>query len=254
MEADQALGQMGRPQGASLLFAEGLRPSAEALMNLFASGGMAGAAARISHRSEDCEGWLEILASGLTFDLRGLVPADPAPECKTVHAYGFTDGMPDEPLAAVEIVPGAHVAAGAVLLPVVRAMAGLTANLALNLPVSAVAWHAAGTCMEPRFFSRSVFNWLAGGTFPAQCLTALVRASDGRIGSQGLAVFAGQEMQLVGAPEENPADAMRLAVNVVDYLVRNGPIAAPCEITGLGPALVAEPSGYGNLVWIWRKK
>lgn len=219
-------------------------------VHLFDSAEMASVAARISHRPEDGS-WLEILANGLIFDLRGLAPAAPAEGCALNHSYGFTEDMPDRGLEAIEIVPGPHIAAGGQLPPVVRTLAGLVANLALNLPVAAVAWHGAETCIEPRFFSRTVLNWLAGGAFPALGLTALVPASDGSVASKGLAAFTRQEFQLAGAPGESPADALKLAVRVADYLVRSGRLTEPCEITG---SLSAEPSQFGNLVWVWRKE
>lgn len=247
-------GATGRSLGASLLFAAGSRPTAAAIEHLFESTEMAGTAARISHRPARSEGWLEVLASGLTFDLRGLAPADPAAHCASQHCYGFGDGVPGEPLEAVEIVPGGHIAAGGGLLPVIRTMAGLTANLALNLPVAAVAWHTAGTCVEPRYFARTVLNWLADGVFPALGLTALLPASEGSVASSGLAHFTGQEMQLAGAPGETQAETVKLAIRVVDYLVRNGKLTQAQEISGTGLSLLAEPSQFSNLVWVWRKE
>lgn len=198
--------------GASLLFPGGSRPTAAMVARLFESSEMDGIAARISHRADDAQGWVEILASGLTFDLRGLAPADPAAGCEPDHAYGFADGVPDGRLEAIEIVPGPHIAASSRLLPVVRVLAGLTANLALNLRVAAVEWHGARTCIEPRFFSRTVLNWLADGPFPALGLTALMPASDGSIASRGLAALIGQELQLAAASGETPADTLKLAV------------------------------------------
>lgn len=220
------------------------------LVRLFDSPEVANVAAQISHRPEDGS-WLEILANGLTFDLRGLAPAAPAAGCALNHSYGFTDGVPDGPFEAIEIVPGPHIAAGGQLPPVVRTLASLAANLAVNLPAAAVAWHGAETCVEPGFFSRTVLNWLAGGAFPALGLTALVPASDGSVASRGLAAFTGQEFQLAGAPGESPADTLKLAVRVADYLIRRGRLTEPCEIAG---SLSAEPSQFSNLVWVWRKE
>ena len=239
--------------GASLLFPVGARPSVRLLEELFGSFELSSSKVQVSHRPGEDEGWLEILASGLTFEVRGLSPAEPAAGCHADHRYGFVQDLPDEPLESVELLPGPHAAGGGGLLPVARALAGLAANLALNLPVAAVAWHSAATWLEPRYFSRTVMNWLAGGTFPAPGLIALLPASDGGISSNGLAHFTGQEIQMAAAPGETQEDTTRLAARAVDRLVRRGKVIEAEEIGGAGVRLLAEPSQFSNLVWIWRK-
>jgi hypothetical protein len=253
MDDDARPGRSGR-LGVSLLFPAGARPTVEALVQLLEASEMSGVAAQVSFRPDDGEGWLEILASGLTFDVRGLAPAAPAAAPEVIDTYGFSGDEADERFEAIEIVPGGHIAAGGGLAPVVRTLAGLAANLALNLPVAQVAWHSAGTCMEPKFFSRTVLTWLSGGAFPALGLTALFASSDGGVASRGLAALIGQEMQLAGKADEPPAETVKLAIRVVDFLVRKGPLAAPEAIGGPGFSLLAEPSRYGNLVWVWRKE
>ncbi|HKT85899.1 MAG TPA: hypothetical protein VJQ77_07435 [Novosphingobium sp.] len=240
--------------GVSLLFARGARPTEPVLEGLFESLELSGSAARVSRRAGDGEAWLEVLAGGLAFDLRGIAPGTPAADRHAFHHYGFADGLPDEPLEAIELVPGPHVAAGGGLMPVVQALAGLAANLALNLPVAAVAWHSAEIWLEPRYFSRTVLNWLAGGAFPAPGLVALVPASDDGISSKGLAHFTGQEIQLAAAAGEAEADTMKLAARAVDHLVRRDKLTRAEEISGTGVPLLAEPSQFSNLVWIWRKR
>ncbi|CDO36366.1 hypothetical protein [Novosphingobium sp. KN65.2] len=221
--------------GATLVFAEGARPTACALASLFDSPAMLGIGSVVANRSHLTGNGIEALAGGLAFDLR------------------FADGpAPDGQVIRIE--PGEHVAAGVTLLPVVRALAGLVANLALHLPVAAIAWDMAGTVAQPQEFSRAALNWLAGGPFPAQCLTSLTVKSDGSIASEGLVHFTGQEMYLVGAEGEVEATAIRLAVGVVDQLVRQGRLLAPREFTIAGTGLLAEPSQYEDRVWVWRKR
>ena len=244
----------GRGLRVSLLFAPGSRPTAAVMRQLFASNEMAGISGQISFCPDESEGWLEILASGLTFDLRGLAPTDPAEPCAPGHSYGFAEDAADEALEAIDLVPGGHIAAGGGLQPVIRALAGLAANLVLNLQVAAVIWHTAGTRMEPRYFARSVLDWLAGGAFPALGLTALLPSGDGSVASHGLAHFTGQEIQMAGAPGETHADTVKLALRVIDYLVRKGRLTQAQEISGPGITLLAEPSQYSHCVWIWRKE
>jgi hypothetical protein len=236
-----------------LLFAPGSRPTAVVMRQVLASSEMAGTSARINHCPGDAEGWLEILASGLTFDLCGLAPADPVEPPEAPRSYGFAEGSPDGPHEAIDLAPGAHIASGGRLAPVYGEMAGLAANLVLNLPVAAVVWHTAGTCMEPRYFARTVLNWRAGGAFPALGLTALLAACDGSVASEGLVHFTGQEIQLAGASDESQADTVKLAMRVIDYLVRAGSLTEAREISGAGITLLAEPSQYSDRVWIWRK-
>ncbi|WP_132385788.1 hypothetical protein [Novosphingobium sp. PhB165] len=238
--------------GVSLLFSAGKRPSVEDIERLLGGGDGSAPAARITHKPPREQGWLELLSSGLTFDLSGLAPANPASGAEIRHAYGF-DAVPEMgALEAVEIVPGGHIAGGSTMLPVVRTLAGLAADLALQLPVSAVAWHSAGTVMAPGYYARMVMNWLGGGAFPVLGLTALVPAEDGSIASQGLAAFSGQEFQLEAAEGERRADTVKLAIRVVDHIVRHGPLTTPGPIDG-APGLFAEPSQVGKVVWIWRQ-
>ncbi|WP_255406225.1 hypothetical protein [Novosphingobium sp. CF614] len=245
--------QDARRAGLSLLFAAGGRPTVDDIAHLLDSP-QSGIPARVSHRPAEAEGWAEILVSGLTFDLRGLSPADPARFDAALHAYGFEGSPPGDELEAVELVPSGHIAAGAGLRPVVRTLVSLAANLALRLPMAAVAWYPARTVMEPRYFSRTAFNWLSGGAFPALGLTALVPADDGSIASAGLSHFIGQELRLEGREGETRAEAVKLAIRVVDYLMRQGPLTEPQVIEGGEGGLLAEPSQVGNLVWVWRKR
>lgn len=240
-----------------LLFPPGTRPAAETLVDLVATGAATGLSARVSHRPEPDAGWLELLASGLTFDVRGLAPAAAAPALAVhglaSHRLGF-NGEPD--LAgheAIALVPSGHIVAGVGLQPVLRTMMGMAAGFALGLPASAVSWGPAGTLMEPRTFARMVLDWLAGGAFPALGLTALLRAEDGSIASRGLSQFIGQEMQMEGRAGESPQDTAKLAIRVIDHLVREGRVLEPRRI-GAGPdALLAEPSQVGRLVLVWRE-
>lgn len=253
---DGRLGSAPR-NGVSLFFPAGQRPSAQAIAGLLAAepgtGSGGDVTARISHRPPDRDGWVELLANGLTFDLVGLAPALPAPQTEIVQEHGFDGACCLEGLETVELVPGGHIVGGARLLPVIRVLAGLAASLALKLPVAAVGWQSAQTVMEPRYFAQVVVNWLAGGAFPTLGLTALLRAEDGSIASRGLARFSGQEMQLEAAAGETPSDSLKLAIRVVDFLVRQGKLAAPREIDSPRGRLLAEPSQTGRQVWVWRQ-
>ncbi|KQM13860.1 hypothetical protein [Novosphingobium sp. Leaf2] len=238
----------------SLLFAPGTRPTADRMAALIEAAARDGLAARVSHCPPAEQGWLEVLASGLTFDVRGLAPAKSAPTPAIQDSFGFDD---DRPTAtdheALTLLPASHILAGAAQMPVVRTMMGLAANLALHLPVRAVAWGPAQTVMEPRYFSRAVMNWLAGGPFPAHGLVALQPRADGTIVSRGLVFFTGQEMQMEAKTGESPAEAQSHAAFAIDGLIRHGAIDEPVRLAQGPSALIAEPSKVGKLVLVWRE-
>ncbi|MGE4303980.1 MAG: hypothetical protein AB7E24_08080 [Novosphingobium sp.] len=239
--------------GILILFAKGTRPDLVDVASLLDKAD-SGIPAHVTHRPDPAEGWLEVLASGLTFDLRGLSPSAPFPCDAMPHVYGFEEGQALDDLEAVQLVASGHIAAGAGLQPVVRMLVNLAANLVLNLPATAVAWPPARTMMEPRYFSRTAFNWLSGGVFPALGLTALETGANGSVTSAGLAHFIGQELQLEARDGESRVDAVKLAIRLVDYLVRQGPLIDRQTIDlGEGP-LLAEPSPVGKRVWIWREE
>ncbi|MFC0203785.1 hypothetical protein [Novosphingobium soli] len=238
--------------GLSLLFPAGQRPTGDAVADLIEAARATGLLARVSHRAEPEAGWLELLSSGLTFDVRGLAPAPAAELPPADFAFGLDAATALAGREAIELVPSGHIVAGAGLQPILRTMMALAANLALNLPVAAVAWKPARTVMETRHFASLVLNWLAGGAFPALGLTALLRGQDGSMASRGLAFFTGQEMQLEGRADEPPAETAKLAVRVIDRLVREGRVTAPLTIGTGADTLVAEPSQVGQLVLVWR--
>lgn len=240
------------PGGFSFLFPPGERPNGADIAAFLAAPDLS-IAAQISHSPASAEGWVEILANGLTFDLRGLAPASPAGIASARHVYGFEQGKPDSELEPIELIPSRHIAAGARLEPVVRALVALAANMALRLHPKAVVWQPGQTLMEPRYFSRVAFNWLSGGSFPALGLTALVFAEDGSIVTRGLAHFIGREMELEGRQGEPQADSVKLAIRLVDQLVRHGPVREAFTISLGTEKLLAEPSRAGRRIWIGRE-
>jgi hypothetical protein len=239
--ANAAATHAGRTEaGLSLLFAPGRRPSADDVVR-FAQGlptnrGAAGFA--VSHRPDDKAGWLELLASGLTFDLTGLLPAAPEslPECQTM--IGFQDGAAVSEIDAVRLMPGAHLAGGEAILPIVRVHAALAANLAELPGVIAIAWHPARTWIEPDYFVRVVSAWLDGGVFPALGLTALTANDNGEFVTQGLAFFIGRELKVPGGIASSAAETAKLAMRLVHHMVEAGrDSAAGPYVTEQGQAI-----------------
>jgi hypothetical protein len=239
--------------GISLLFAVGARPAASEIARLLAAAGPSGHGANVSHRPSDEHGWVELLASGLTFDLRGLAPGDAAPLPPVGHVYGLPADVEKFEFEAACLEPGAHIAAGARLMPVVRVMMGLAVDLALHLPVAAVCWNPAQSWMEPKYFGRIVANWLSGGPFPFLGLTGLRRRPDGVHESSGLAFFTEQEVCVPERRGEPASEVTKLAGRIIDQLVRHGTVERAEEFTGpSGEPLRAEPSPDGRMVMVAR--
>ena len=242
----------GPRHGLSLLFPAGHRPTADAVARLADSASKGVLPFSVSHLPDGEPGWLEILALGLTFDLTGLQPG-PAEMFPAIrHRFGLPDAFGGA-IEAISLYPGEHLGEGANLLPVVRVMTGLAAQMLDLAQAQAVVWHPAGTAMEPALFRQSIAAWLNGGAFPALGLTALVREADGALRSEGLAFFTGQELRVEPTCGSTPSEAGKIAVRLVHRLVDSEPVVSRQKITGPnGERLVAEPREGGRVVRVWR--
>jgi hypothetical protein len=190
----------------------------------------------------------------LTFDLRGLAPGMAAPIPSIGPVYGLPTDMDKFEFEAISLAPGAHIAAGGAMMPVVRILIGLAANLALQLPIVAVCWNPAQSWMEPRYFGRVAVTWLSGGAFPALGLTGVRRRPDGVLESTGLAFFTGQEVCVRERDGEPGSETIKLAARIVDHLVRYGPLDRPDMLPGPGgEALMLAPSPDGRFVEVSRR-
>lgn len=245
-------------QSFGFVFPQGTRPGQAAVRALIEAGGEEGLFATLGHVPPLEEGWLEILASGLTFDICGLTPVPGMELAAISQSYGFEPGT-DEVAEwrtgeVMTLGPGGHIVSGVALAPVIRTMAGLAANLALHLPVSAVIWPPAGTAMAPAYFARLVLNWLGGGAFPALGLTSLAFAPDGSVASRGLSFFTGAEMQLEGTSQAGARADFKLALRVVDYLVGRGVPETDITVPFGSEMLTFERSQQGRRIWVWRSE
>ncbi len=235
-----------------MLFSAGGRPDTAALDALLLSNPDAARAFSISYRPEDAD-WIEVLANGLTFDLRGLAPAAGSPAPELAHAYGFP-AVADLPAGEwLDISVGSHLAGGQNLLPVVRAMAGVALALLALPDVAAVAWRPARTVLSPDYFRRALGAWLAGGAFPAPGLAALLRDPSGAMLSEGLRFFTGQELRIDPILARNPAQAGKIAIRLIHSLVSGWSVPSPAEIAGPeGERLGVEPADNGRVLRVWK--
>ncbi|MFC3174842.1 hypothetical protein ACFOD9_11335 [Novosphingobium bradum] len=196
------------------------RPDADAIRALAAESGKV-VSFSISHQPKDHPYWVELLALGLTFDLRGLAPGIGAQVAAPGHAFGLP--LADaRGLECVVLRTGPHLASAGSLMPIVRTMAALGCELASLPGLVGIGWEPAGTIMAPDYFRTTAGAWLEGGAFPALGFTALARSPAGAMRSIGLGFFLGHELELAARPGESPADTARLAVRLIHDLVQNG--------------------------------
>jgi len=227
----------------TLAFSAGTRPDREQVLAL-AEGEVVGTPFTASHLPESADGWIELLAAGLTFDCRGLLPAESEP----IPAHEALLGLETRPAGeAISLAPGPHLAEAAGMQPVLRVLAGIGATLAGLPGVTAVAWNPARCWMPPAYFGKVVSSWLAGGPFPALGLTSLQRGRDGSMQTVGLSLLTGQELLFTPDRQLGPADMARIAVRLIHALIEVEPLTAPHQFTGPeGETIDVVPMGQGR--------
>ena len=236
------IGAENSGSAVSLLFAAGHRPEAQAIRDFAERQGgfsvsfdpaMEGAGGS-AMADADGQVWLELLANGLTFDLVGLAPGAPPDPPPCVHGYALAAHAEAAGLEAVTLRPGPHLAGGHAMLPVVRSLAWLAATLAAIEGVQAVAWHPARSWCGARYFRDGVLRWVEGGVFAGLGLTALALTADGGMQSEGLALFAGQELRIEPELMLDPAEGAKIGVRLIDYLVEGGRLDTTRRVFGPG--------------------
>lgn len=200
------------------------------------------------------EDWIEILITGLTFEIEGLAPGAPLGLPGIDHRFGLAGGQPAAAAETIVLRPGPHLAGGEAMLPVVRACTSVALALVMQAKPLAVSWLPAAIALDPDYFAGIASAWLDGGPFPALGYTALVGTSEGGIASAGLAFFTGQEIDVEPAVPPDPRRDARLAVRAIDALVGHGPLTSPLEMAGPeGELLRAEPLPGGKRVRLTRQ-
>jgi hypothetical protein len=257
----RAIGAENSGSAASLLFAAGRRPEPAAIRDFARNQGGFGISFDPSldgapgENPADSAGriWLELLTNGLTFDLIGLAPGPPAEAPPCVHGYALAANADAVGLEAVTVCLGPHLAGGHALPPVVRSLAWMAATLAAIEGVEAVAWHPARSWCAPGYFRDGVLRWVEGGVFPGLGLTALTVTPDGGMQSEGLALFARQDLRIEPELMLDKAAAAKMGVRLIDHMVESGPIEAAQRLVGPdGQPLLLEPSPNGRFVRVWR--
>lgn len=252
-------------EGLYLLFARGSRPDRSALIAALED--VAGcsishdpsqhdtAVAAVPHVPRWRDGhlpeghWLELLKWGMTFDCLGLAPGPAVALPPAAHRVGCPADLCAEDCEAIALVPGPHLADAPNSLPIVRAMLDIGADLVQRLDgVAGISWSPARSLVDPAFFSASVKAWIEGGAFPAIGMVGFSMAPTGRLMTEGLAWFIGQELEFAAELSVDKIEATRLAARLIHELVASGPVAEPCEIAlGQGREVRLAPGRSGVL-------
>ena len=236
----------------SLLFAPGERPRAKQIRALATNCPQFSISLDTSADRGQEEGWLELLANGMTFDLTGLEPQASIDVPATAHTFGTGQGFDPAQQEAILIQPGPHLAAGGGMFPVVRTLAMVAATLAQLDNVKAVAWHPARAVSSADYFRRSVMGWIEGGAFPGLGLAALFPTEAGGLQSEGLSLFTGQELYMRPEVVTDRAEASKIALRLLNWLVENGRITQSFLFTGpSGETLRLEPVDNSGMVEVW---
>ncbi|MEO6151985.1 MAG: hypothetical protein ABIT09_03855 [Croceibacterium sp.] len=193
--------------------------------------------------------WLELLVSGLTFDVSGLMPGPAAGPPPRKHVYGLPRVSELRGLEAVIIRPGPHLAGGSTMPPVLRMLAWLTAQLCALPDLRAVVWHPASCWSAPAVFQAGVTHWIEGGPFPTFSLAGLAVTPDEALQSEGVGLFTGQELRIEPELAMDRPEAAKIAVRLIHWLVESGPLKEAQNVEGPGGACWrVEPSADGRLV------
>lgn len=235
-----------------LLFARGHRPLVSALHQLSLEKGQF-AVTLDGAEPGGAGNWAELLANGLTFDLAGLAPGPAAEGVGSGQLFGLTGEFDPADCEAVSLSPGPHLVSGGPMVPVLRCLAWLAAEMAGLEHLRAIAWRPAHSICEPTYFQEVVTRWIGGGAFPGLGLTTLVPLANGSLRSEGLALFTGQELFLEADTAMDQATAGKVALRLLHWLVENGRVTETMSLTGpSGETLLLEPLPEQGFVRVWR--
>ncbi|MBX7540387.1 hypothetical protein [Qipengyuania sphaerica] len=247
--------------GVYLLFSPGKRPDRDAVLSAIPDMPLASVShdpAIIDTGSESGAArkgrWLELLLSGMTFDLLGLEPGPSIEVPEIAHRVGCDAGFDPEASDALVLLPGPHLADGADSLPIVRAMLDLACGLSRRLDeVQTVCWSPARAAVAMPMFCQSVEQWLGGGVFPALGLAGFATDGEERLTSEGLAHFVGQEIVIGRDLSRDRLSATKLAARLIHEIVGTGKVDAPREfVSDEGITLRLSPAADGTTIEVSR--
>ena len=258
-------GALTPPTGLFILFDRGMRPQRSTVLRVideipYTTVSHDPASSPADPQTQEGAGvvsegpWLELMVSGLTFDLLGLAPGPGTTMPDVAHKLACTHDLENDAIEAIALVPGPHLTDGANSLPVVRALVELGCALARNLEhAHTICWSPARTAMDPLAFCRSVDAWLSGGPFPALGLAAFVVNDDGAMTTEGLNFLFGHELRFHPELSYDRLEATKIGMRVIHEIVGRGPVSQPWEFEiGGNSRLLLSPSNLAHLIEVTR--
>lgn len=208
----------------------------------------------VPQRNLDSDGnvsaWVELLGSGLAFDLIGLSEGESCSLPVFSQKFDFDHVADGGGYEAVCLLPGEHLSGGERSLPILRGMMGLSRDLMSYFEsAEAILWPPARSLVGRRFFESTITAWLDGGPFPALGLTSFELSDDGALMSFGLEHLIGQELLVDPSLAENPVAGTRLGVRLINQLVLSGAVENADQIIAPdGAKLMLEPMKGGKIL------
>ena len=199
--------------------------------------------------------WVELLRSGLTFDLQGLAPGKPVAFPEFEHSFDLEAKPSPFRFEALKLAPGQHLAGAEASLPVITALTAIARDMALFFDdFAGVVWSPSKSAIGGRFYESIASAWLEGGAFPALGYTAFRETFDGALQSVGLEFFVGQELRIEPPLSSDKVAATRLGVRLINQLVAVGGLEDSERIIAPdGSRLVLRPSRNGKFIRVWRE-
>lgn len=194
--------------------------------------------------------WVELLGSGLAFDLIGLSEGESCSLPVFSQKFDFDHVADGGGYEGVCLLPGDHLSGGERSLPILRSMMGLARDfLSYFDSAEAILWPPARSLVGRMFFESTITAWLDGGPFPALGLTSFELTDEGALMSVGLEHLIGQELQVDPSLAENPAAGTRLGVRLINQLVLSGAVETADQIIAPdGAKLMLEPIEGGKIL------
>ena len=240
-----------QPTTLTLLFPADHRPDVLAIQAAAAnSRGLV--AFSISHAAPAEQGWLEVLAMGLTYAISGLAPGPVVEPDVARYFYGVDPARDLSGCAMVPITLGDHLNGGDRMMPILRVLLGLGAELSRLPGLCAIGWGSARTLMDPVYFAKVMEGWLKGGVFPALGLAGFAPDDEGELVSEGLALFAEHEIAIVPMPGEALVETTKFAVRAAHQIVHSGIESLSILATDAGTPVRSEFERNRGLLRIWR--
>lgn len=197
--------------------------------------------------------WVELLKSGMVFDLLGLDDGPPIAAENCSNRVGLSSDLMEDVGEAVALQAGEHIASGVNTLPVLREYLAVAAHFIRRFTqIAQVHWLPSDAAIGPDFFAKSVESWVGGGPFPAIGLIAFKRMATNSIQTGGLSWIIGQELMLEGELADDPAYATRLGIRLINQLVHGGQLTEPERILAPdGTQLHIAPSENQKFIRVW---